>query len=72
MRLALRDLDTGLFFTKGLWVEDPRVAEHFPEQKSVEKAALENRVNNAEIVFLEEGTLRPIGGTPVLYPSSRN
>jgi hypothetical protein len=72
MRVVLRDLGTGLFFAKGVWVEGPAVAEHFPDQKSVEKAVLENHVNNAEMVFLEEGTFRPIGGRPIPYPPSRN
>ena len=72
MRLALRDLSTGLFFTKGLWVEDSRIAQQFRDQRAVEKAVLENHVNSAEMVFLEEETLRPIGGKRIPYPPSRN
>lgn len=72
MRIALRDLSTGLFFTKGLWVKDSRVAQHFPDEKALEKTVLENNVNNAEMVFLEEENLRPVGGRPVPYPPSHN
>jgi hypothetical protein len=54
--VALRDLDTGLFFSKGQWTMDPRFAQVFPDREAVERLALELKINNPEMVF--------IGGEP--------
>ena len=53
MCLALANLDTGLFFTKGDWTFDYKLAQIFQSQELVSGLAIENRVKNAAAVLLE-------------------
>ena len=63
--LALRDLDTGLFFNNGQWAREPQFAQQFPNQEAVKKSAIENKIKNAEIVYLAGDPLQVTGGTPI-------
>ena len=54
MPLALRDLDTGLFFSRKGWVADSTMAQVYPDKKAVQRAVFEYQLNNAEVVALNE------------------
>ena len=62
MRLALRDLDTGLFFDKGQWTMDPRLAQEFSDREAILRVAIEHKIKNAEAVFIEGEPPRVTGG----------
>ena len=61
MNKALRDLDTGLFFSHGDWTIDPSLAQIFPDQKSIERLVEHYDIHNPEMVFLAGNRL--VGGT---------
>jgi hypothetical protein len=52
-RLALLNLDTGLFFAHGAWTCDHKMSQPFPDRGSVSKAALELKLKNAAAALIE-------------------
>jgi len=55
MPLALRDLDTGLFYAnQGDWTPNVRLAKAFEEETEVIQAALENKIKNPEMIWLNK------------------
>ena len=71
MPLALRDLDTGLFFDQGEWTTDPRLAQHFKDKRAVEMKVLEYQIKNAELVVLND-EFQILGGTFIPLPPISN
>ena len=67
MLFVIRDLDTGLFLDKGAWTVSPKFAQHFQDQKAVERAVFEHQIKNAEMVFLND-SLEVTGGTFMPLP----
>lgn len=66
MRLALRDLDTGMFYGVGsYWTDDPWFAQEFATPIEARTAAVALKIKNAELVFLSDCPLKVIGGTPI-------
>jgi hypothetical protein len=55
---ALADLDTGLFFTKGGWTSDPKLAEIFADPETVGNMASLNRVKNAAAAMIDGNSVR--------------
>ena len=60
--LALSDVDTGLLYSGGRWIEDPRFAQFFPDRLTVEQAALENQVKAAAIVLVNRTSFEIVAG----------
>ena len=65
MGLALRDLNTELYFAHGKWTGDLRLAQEFPDREAVEKIVFEHQIKNAEMVFLDGEPPRVAGGCPI-------
>ena len=51
-RIALANLDSGLFFNEGQWTSNPRHAQEFPDRDSVSKLAVQLKVKNAAAAVL--------------------
>lgn len=64
MALALRDLDTGLFYSNGGWTNTLWLAQEFKTQVEVEKVAIEFAVQNGEMVLLSHEK-QIVGGTAI-------
>lgn len=61
-RLALIDLDNGLFLEKpGRWTIEPRFAQEFEDASEIERAALDNMVKNAAVAMIDGSPLRVMG-----------
>ena len=69
MRKALRNLDTGCFFSHGDWTTDPSLAQIFTDQKSIELLAAQYNIQNADMVFLDGEPPRLVGGTFIRRPA---
>jgi len=52
MRLALTNLDTGLFLERGGWTTDSNLAQTFSDLETVARMAEENKVKNAAAMML--------------------
>ena len=65
MALAIRNVDTGLFYAEGEWTSEPQLAEQFPNRELAEQVAEGQKLPNLEIVFLGGDPLRVIGGSPI-------
>jgi hypothetical protein len=52
MQFALANLDTGLFLGRCGWTPDRRLAERFPDAKTVSKVAAEHDVKHAAAALL--------------------
>ena len=64
MPLAIRNLDTGLFYDRGQWTADPKVAQDFPDYESAKETALKEGIRNADVVTVHiDG--RVSGGVPI-------
>ena len=53
MRLALANLDTGLFFGAGGWTTDRRMAQGFEDTETIARVAAEKKVRNAAAAMLD-------------------
>ena len=53
MRLALTDLDTGLFFEKSGWTTDHKLALKFADRESVSHVAMQCHVKNAAAAIID-------------------
>lgn len=53
MRMALINLDSGLFFEKGGWSADPKLAQTFSNSEAVKQLVAENKTPNAAVVLLD-------------------
>ncbi|HLH52501.1 MAG TPA: hypothetical protein VKY92_02705 [Verrucomicrobiae bacterium] len=51
--LALTNLDNGLYFDKGKWVSDHKLAQQFPDQEAVARAAKKLKVRNAAAALID-------------------
>lgn len=69
MRLALADLDTGLFFGKLGWTTDRKLAQIFADSETVSKVATENQVRNAAAAMMDGDPLQPTGFLWLTKPS---
>lgn len=59
MPLALRNLDTGLFFAHGQWTPYPKLAQDFSDFEEAKKAAIELNLKNADVVTIHvDGRVR--------------
>ena len=55
---------TGLFYAKGTWTHDAKLADDFPNKESAEQLLTTLGIRNADLVTVnEEG--RVTGGTPI-------
>ena len=52
MPLAIRNLDTGLFFAKGQWTADPKWAQDFPTFDDAKDLAQKLKIKNADVVTI--------------------
>ena len=52
MPLAIRDLDTGLFFAHGQWTADPKWAQDFPTFDDAKALAQKLNLKNADVVTI--------------------
>ena len=52
MRLALTNLDTGLFLERDGWTADSNLAQTFSDLETVARMAEENKVKNAAAMML--------------------
>ncbi len=68
MRLALANLDTGLFFAKGRWTADGNHAQVFPDTETVASVAAENKIRNAAAAMLGGEPLQARGFLWVTRP----
>ena len=68
MRLALTNLDTGLFFTKGKWTRDHKLAEVFSDAEAVARVASANNIRNAAAAMLGGEPLQTTGFLWVTSP----
>jgi hypothetical protein len=69
MRIAIRDLNTKLFFNQGEWTTSAQRAQCFPNRKTVERVVFEYNIEKAEMVFMDDA-LRLIGGVFIPLPGS--
>ena len=53
MRLALTDLDTGLFYEKSGWTTDHKLAQKFVDRETVSDMATKCHVNNAAAAIID-------------------
>jgi len=53
LKMAIRSLNTGLYFDKGKWAEDPKVAQHFKTASEIETVVADYRLENVERVILD-------------------
>jgi len=52
MRLALTNLDTGLFLERGGWTADSSLAQTFSDLETIARLAAEKKVRNAAAMML--------------------
>jgi hypothetical protein len=71
MRLALTNLDTGLFLDRGGWTADSNLAQTFCDLETVAKMAQENKVRNAAAMMLGGEPPQATGFLWVTHPSSQ-
>ena len=64
MPLAIRSLDTGLFYDHGQWTADPKLAQDFPSFESAKELALKENIRNADVVTIHING-RVSGGVPI-------
>lgn len=56
------NLDNGLFFEKlGMWTREPRFARNFEDAAEIQRAAVENKVENAAAAMIGGNPLRVTG-----------
>jgi hypothetical protein len=60
MPIAIRDLNSGLFFNGGQWTAIVEWAQCFRDRQTVERVAFEYKIEKAEMVFMDDG-FRPVG-----------
>jgi len=68
MRLALANLDNGLFLEKGRWTFHCELADKFPDLESVSRMAADYQIRNAAAALLSHNPLRATGFLWVTKP----
>jgi hypothetical protein len=68
MRLALTNLDTGLFLGKSGWSADCKLATTFPDTETVASVAAQNNVRNAAAALIDGEPLQTRGFLWVTKP----